>query len=224
VVYKSKRLILFTEKRLIYFKLISKISQLIFALLILFCAVLGRYALLSTFAMPYLLAIIITYTVAKVKFTRMIDKLLSTSTDAESTGAGHYTHMPKSYIEAYKQIVRDVGTASSIIIVLLYLLIIGAVGFGLQDKLLPNYHLGEFPVGLLCSEIIVYCNLFILITLGWYTRRTYKFDNNVEPSKASELTNVNPDNSKTTDAFENSKDSEIPKMRRPNEADEGVSL
>mmetsp|Transcript_10735 Transcript_10735/g.12302 ORF Transcript_10735/g.12302 Transcript_10735/m.12302 type:complete len:137 (-) Transcript_10735:343-753(-) len=136
-------MILGDEKNIKRFHLLVNTFQLLFALVIFICIISGRYSILGYVSFPLLFLISCTHTIGKIKFSGLIKNVFLT--DKSGPGSSTFAHMSPDQRENYKKMIRQVGIASTVIVILLYGVIVAAVAYAIQDILLPNYYIGNFP-------------------------------------------------------------------------------
>jgi len=160
VVYKSERMIVEDSLALLRFRRFIYANQVGTSLMFLYCVLQARYSLVSYFMIPYTILIWICYSIGSFKFRRLFKSLLEAS------------YSKNGNADTYKQVLGNVNRASILVICFIGLTLLSSIVYAIQDVNRPNYLIGNFPIGMLSGEGVIFFILLILLTLSWYTRQT----------------------------------------------------
>mmetsp|Transcript_8228 Transcript_8228/g.9431 ORF Transcript_8228/g.9431 Transcript_8228/m.9431 type:complete len:363 (-) Transcript_8228:95-1183(-) len=168
VAYKTERFILGNQRVLNRAKAFVYGNQFIVSTVIIFFAARGRFDLVSYFLGPYNLLITIFYSIGAVRFRGLFKKFM----DNEQTTLS----MTAEYIEKHRKLLNDVRRSSIYVSLCMCAIVTFGIIYGIQDVYLDNFHLGNFPIGMLAAEGTVYSLLFLGLSLSWYTRQLILYE------------------------------------------------
>jgi len=130
----------------------------------------------------------------EIKFSRIIQTVL----DGMSKSG---TELPVARMDYYKTILGHVKIAATLCTNILVVAVVFATTYAIQDAVLPNFLLGNFPIGMLSAEVVFTCVLLILLVLGWYSRQSFYLDQKKIDAFSDTVTSKANTDLLTTDAL-----------------------